>query len=54
MDPKLKPAAPPEHAEHNVFRLDAAAWHAFQARLKRPAKAKPNLARLLATKSVLE
>ena len=40
--------------DRRLFRLDAAAWEAFQDVLDRPVTPNPRLAKLLSTKSVLE
>jgi len=40
--------------DRRLFRLDAAAWEAFQDALDRPVTPNPRLAKLLSDKSVLE
>jgi uncharacterized protein (DUF1778 family) len=47
-------AAQEDLADRRVFALDDAAWDDLQHLLDRPPVAKPQLARLLATPSVLE
>lgn len=47
-------AAEADLADRRVFALDDAAWNDLQALLDRPPRPKPELARLLASPSILE
>jgi uncharacterized protein (DUF1778 family) len=47
-------AAEADLADRRVFALDDDAWNDLQALLDRPPRPKPELARLLATRSILE
>lgn len=47
-------AAEADLADRRVFALDDDAWNDLQALLDRPPHPKPELARLLATRSILE